>query len=194
MEGRDAVYNAGGAVLARVIGGATESHVGQELDVQAARPITAHLQLGGGFAHIFPGGFLKQADTRPVVSTTATSWPPGCFSRTNSHRLHGDLSMKKTTTRRTFIQTALKTATSAGVLLAGVPRGWAGAAYASDAPETADIALRHDCADRLRADRHGARARLLQEVRHQLDDLERGVVGGHPRQADARRETRRRTC
>jgi nitrate/nitrite transport system substrate-binding protein len=46
--------------------------------------------------------------------------------------------MKKTT-RRTFIQTALKTATSAGVLLAGVPRGWAGAAYASDAPETADI-------------------------------------------------------
>jgi len=61
MERRDAVYNAGGAVLARVVGGATESHVGQELDVQAARPITAHLQLAGGFAHIFPGGFLKQA-------------------------------------------------------------------------------------------------------------------------------------
>ena len=61
MERRDAVYSAGGAVLARVVGGAAESHVGQELDVQAARPITAHLQVGGGFAHIFPGGFLKEA-------------------------------------------------------------------------------------------------------------------------------------
>ena len=48
--------------------------------------------------------------------------------------------------------------------------------------------LRHDRAHRLRADRDGARARLLQEVRHHVHRLEGGVVGGHPRQAVARRE------
>ena len=42
-------------------------------------------------------------------------------------------------TRRQFLQTTLKTATTAGVVLAGVPRGWVGTVYASDAPETADI-------------------------------------------------------
>jgi nitrate/nitrite transport system substrate-binding protein len=41
------------------------------------------------------------------------------------------------TTRRTFIETA---GTSlAAVLLSGVPRGWAGGAYASDGPETPNI-------------------------------------------------------
>jgi len=43
----------------------------------------------------------------------------------------------KRTTRRTFIRTAGTSA--AAVLAAGVPRGWAGAAYASDGPETPDI-------------------------------------------------------
>ena len=40
-------------------------------------------------------------------------------------------------TRRSFMRTA--GASAAGVLLSGTPRGWAGGAYASDAPETADI-------------------------------------------------------
>jgi nitrate/nitrite transport system substrate-binding protein len=43
------------------------------------------------------------------------------------------------TTRRSFIRVA--GASTAGVLLAGVPRGWAGAVYASDAPEIADVRI-----------------------------------------------------
>src|SRR5262245_49652388 len=38
--------------------------------------------------------------------------------------------------RRTFLKTA---GTAAGLLMAGVPRGWAGGAYADDSPETKDI-------------------------------------------------------
>jgi nitrate/nitrite transport system substrate-binding protein len=48
--------------------------------------------------------------------------------------------MKKTntqTTRRAFIQAA--GASSAGVLLSGMPRGWVGGAYAADTPETPNI-------------------------------------------------------
>jgi nitrate/nitrite transport system substrate-binding protein len=41
------------------------------------------------------------------------------------------------TTRRRFIKTA--GASTAAVLLSGVPRGWAGAAYGGDGPETPDI-------------------------------------------------------
>jgi nitrate/nitrite transport system substrate-binding protein len=42
----------------------------------------------------------------------------------------------KHTTRRGFIRSA---ASTAAVLLAGVPRGWAGGVYAGDGPETPDI-------------------------------------------------------
>jgi hypothetical protein len=58
----DALYNAGGAVLVRApAGGAASSHVGQEIDIQAARLLTRQIQLSGGYAHLFPGGFLKEA-------------------------------------------------------------------------------------------------------------------------------------
>ena len=40
---RDALYAASGAVLARVPAGAAQRHVGQELDVQVARPLTPQL-------------------------------------------------------------------------------------------------------------------------------------------------------
>jgi len=60
-EKGDAIYAAGGAPLARVIGGASSRHVGQELDVQVARALTPQLQLAAGYAHIFTGDFLKQA-------------------------------------------------------------------------------------------------------------------------------------
>src|SRR4029450_472869 len=43
----------------------------------------------------------------------------------------------KTSTRRAFIAAA--GTGSAAVLLAGLPRGWAGGVYASDAPETPAI-------------------------------------------------------
>ena len=40
---------------------------------------------------------------------------------------------KQRSSRRRFLQAA--TASTAGVLMAGLPKGWVGAAYASDAPE-----------------------------------------------------------
>jgi hypothetical protein len=58
---RDAFYSAGGAVLARIPAGAADRHVGQELDVQATFTPWPRLQVHGGYAHIFPGAFLKAA-------------------------------------------------------------------------------------------------------------------------------------
>src|ERR1044071_4820530 len=46
------------------------------------------------------------------------------------------MTLKTTASRRTFLKTA---ATSAGVLMAGLPRGWAGGVYAADGPETPDV-------------------------------------------------------
>jgi hypothetical protein len=60
-EKTDALYAAGGALLARVVGGAANSHVGQELDVQVSRALTAQLQLAGGYGFVFPGAFLEEA-------------------------------------------------------------------------------------------------------------------------------------
>lgn len=57
----DALYNAGGAVLARVAGGAASRHVGHEIDVQATYAITPQISFGAGYAHLITGGFLKQA-------------------------------------------------------------------------------------------------------------------------------------
>ena len=60
-ERRDALYAASGAPLARVPGGATSTRVGQEIDVQVARPLTAQLALLAGYSHLVAGPFLKQA-------------------------------------------------------------------------------------------------------------------------------------
>jgi hypothetical protein len=60
-EKTDALYAASGALLARVPGGAADSHVGQELDVQVSRALTPQIQLAAGYAHMFTGAFLKQA-------------------------------------------------------------------------------------------------------------------------------------
>jgi len=60
-EKTDASYAASGALLARVPGGAADSHVGQELDVQVSRALTPQIQLAAGYAHMFTGAFLKQA-------------------------------------------------------------------------------------------------------------------------------------
>jgi hypothetical protein len=71
----DALYAAGGAALARVAGGAADSHVGQELDIQITRNLTPQIAVAGGYAHIFTGGFLKQATpgasfSQPYVMVT----------------------------------------------------------------------------------------------------------------------------
>jgi hypothetical protein len=62
----DALYNAGGGVLARIAGltadaGALNRHVGQELDVQATYTPSVRVQVTGGYAHLFAGPFLKAA-------------------------------------------------------------------------------------------------------------------------------------
>jgi hypothetical protein len=54
----DSVYAASGAVFVRPPAGVTATHVGQELDVQAALTLTPRIQLHGGYAHVFPGAFL----------------------------------------------------------------------------------------------------------------------------------------
>lgn len=60
-ETADALYNAGGAPIARVAGGASARRVGQEIDVQVARTLTPQLQLAAGYAHIVPGPFRREA-------------------------------------------------------------------------------------------------------------------------------------
>lgn len=60
-EARDAIYGAGSAPVARVLSGASDRHVGQEVDLQVARALTPQLQVAAGYAHIFTGAFLKQA-------------------------------------------------------------------------------------------------------------------------------------
>jgi hypothetical protein len=71
----DALYAASGAALARVAGGATDSHVGQELDVQISRNVTPQIAVAAGYAHMFTGAFLKQATpgasySQPYVMVT----------------------------------------------------------------------------------------------------------------------------
>jgi len=60
-EKADGLYSSSGALLARVAGGAADSHVGQEVDIQVSRALTPQIQVAGGYAHIFAGAFLKQA-------------------------------------------------------------------------------------------------------------------------------------
>jgi hypothetical protein len=55
----DALYNAGGAAVARSAAGTAGRHVGQEVDIQAAYTYSPQLQIGGGYAHLMPGEFLK---------------------------------------------------------------------------------------------------------------------------------------
>ena len=57
----DALYNAAGAVIARIPTGAPDRHVGHELDLQATYTASPRIQVHGGYSHIFPGGFLKAA-------------------------------------------------------------------------------------------------------------------------------------
>jgi len=60
-EKRDALYAASGAALARIPAGAASRRVGQEIDVQVARPLTPYLVITAGYSHLVAGPFLKQA-------------------------------------------------------------------------------------------------------------------------------------
>jgi hypothetical protein len=58
---RDGLYNAGGALVARSLSGAAGRHVGHEGSFQAAFALNAQTQIAAGYAHVFPGTFLKNA-------------------------------------------------------------------------------------------------------------------------------------
>jgi hypothetical protein len=60
-DSHDALYSAGGAVVARVANGSAGRYVGQELDFLAVYSLSKQIQTGGGFGHILPGTFLKRA-------------------------------------------------------------------------------------------------------------------------------------
>ena len=71
----DALYAASGAAIARVAGGASSTHVGQEIDIQVTRALTPQIQMAAGYAHMFTGAFLEQATpgasySQPYVMVT----------------------------------------------------------------------------------------------------------------------------
>jgi hypothetical protein len=57
----DALYAANGLAVARVADGSAGRRVGQEADVSTIYTINKQVQVGAGFAHLFPGKFLKKA-------------------------------------------------------------------------------------------------------------------------------------
>ena len=63
----DALYSAGGAVLARIAAGRADRHVGQELDMQATYTPSPRIQLTGGYAHMFTGRVPQSGDAGPVL-------------------------------------------------------------------------------------------------------------------------------
>lgn len=60
-ESRDGLYNASGALVARVANGSAGRHIGHEADFQAVYAVNGQMQIGGGYAHVFPGTFLRNA-------------------------------------------------------------------------------------------------------------------------------------
>jgi len=72
---RDALYNAGGAAIARSVNGLSGRRVGWELDFEAFYRVSKQLQAGAGVGHLFPGKFLKnttpgQGYTFPYLMVT----------------------------------------------------------------------------------------------------------------------------
>jgi alginate export protein len=66
----DALYAASGAPVARSVAGTAGRFVGQELDAQAVYTYSPQLQIGGGYARVLPGEFLK--NTTPGESYQST--------------------------------------------------------------------------------------------------------------------------
>jgi hypothetical protein len=71
----DGLYSAGGALVAKSATGVAGTHVGQEIDLQTTYTYSAQLQIGAGYAYLFPGEFLNnttegQAYSYPYVMAT----------------------------------------------------------------------------------------------------------------------------
>lgn len=58
---RDALYNAAGAAVVKVVAGTAGRHVGQEVSAQMTYALNATTSIGAGYANVFPGIFLKNA-------------------------------------------------------------------------------------------------------------------------------------
>jgi hypothetical protein len=58
---RDGLYNAAGALVVRVANGSAGRYLGQEADFQTTYALKSQIQLGAGYARLFPGTFLKKA-------------------------------------------------------------------------------------------------------------------------------------
>jgi hypothetical protein len=57
---KDALYNAGGNVVVRNASGSAGKYIGTELDLIANYAATKQMTLQFGYAHVFPGTFLKK--------------------------------------------------------------------------------------------------------------------------------------
>jgi alginate export protein len=55
----DGLYTASGALIAQSLTGTAGRHVGQEIDGQVMYTYSPQLQIGGGYAYLLPGEFLK---------------------------------------------------------------------------------------------------------------------------------------
>jgi Alginate export len=60
-DAHDALYNTRGDVVAKMANGAAGRWVGSEIDVLGKHTVGKSSEIGAGFAHIFPGTFLKLA-------------------------------------------------------------------------------------------------------------------------------------
>jgi hypothetical protein len=59
-QSRDALYAANGAAVVRDTTGAAGTNIGTELDLTATYAATKQMSLAFGYAHLFPGSFLKK--------------------------------------------------------------------------------------------------------------------------------------
>ena len=64
----DALYNTSGGVIVRNALGTAGSHIGKEADAYTWYEINRHVNIGFGFAHIFPGIFLSKMEKGPNFS------------------------------------------------------------------------------------------------------------------------------
>ncbi len=56
----DGLYNAAGALVAKAANGSAGRYIGQEADFQSTYAFKPQVQFGAGYAHLFPGTFLKK--------------------------------------------------------------------------------------------------------------------------------------
>ncbi len=58
-DGKDVLYNAGGAGIRRDVTGGSGNYVGSELDLAAKYQLDHHSAFLGGYSHFWPGAFVK---------------------------------------------------------------------------------------------------------------------------------------